>query len=149
MPAADHSLALRGAVMARLKDPAAGVVAVVPADRQRVKQPSGDMDWPWIRWGAPINVPTEWSGLAGGETEITLHVFEEDSTQAHRIARLVQRALDEQRLVLDPEEGVDDPDHPPFVLSLLHTRTEVVADAGRPGAFHAIVRFTAETAEEI
>jgi hypothetical protein len=147
MPARDHSLALRGAVVAALRGDVrvAGYVgAHVFAEQPPINQLPAD--WKWIRVGPVRADPFQTSTEAGSEASWIVHVFTDDSALAYEINAAVTYALDEQRLPMDPE-ATDDAGNPPYVMELLWTGSEVIEDTAREGGYHGLVRFTATTAE--
>jgi hypothetical protein len=134
---ADHSLALRQAVIAALRTNAPLAALVGQAVYERVPNP---VTWPYLRYGVDILSPYEATGTSGGDLALTIHVFAKGpaSDQARQIVRAVHVALDGARLALFSG----------FLIDIAFTGSQLLEDQSEPNAYHGIVQFDARTGEE-
>lgn len=137
---ADHSLAVRKAVVTRLLA-SAGVVSIVAGRFYGQRVPDRPV-WPFGRYGAPDVRPFEATGLGGSEIEITLHAYARGADEApcSALAAAIVEALSSDDLVLEAGIGL---------VSLDWLGTQILKDGdalAESGDFHAIIRFQAVTA---
>jgi hypothetical protein len=84
----DSTEAARLAIMAALKADAA-LTAIVPAARIYPARTPANLVWPFIKLGAPSDLPLRLSGPYGSQTIIgTVHVFTKASTTSPDAERL-------------------------------------------------------------
>lgn len=138
IPAADHSIAMREAVVTKLL--ATGAIAVLVGTRVRGPAVEDGIDWPFIRYGLPITNPMEQQGRAGSAHAITVHVFAkgEDDGPVGALAAAVVAALNDTSLPVEPLG----------LLGIDWTGTQVIRDDAEASAYHGIIQFRAETFAE-
>ena len=113
----DSSLAVRRAILARLKAEAP-LTALVPAAFIYPGSVPADHGWPFIRWGSPTGVPIRASCFDGMDITVALTAFakpryqnndprlamlETAEDRAHKIGAAMAKALDRTRLILDTD----------------------------------------------
>lgn len=146
MPARDHSLYLVDAVVVRLRaDTRLKALGVTAIEAEQPPEPV----WPWVRVGPTRTTPTEFNGSGGGETGWMVHGFADDRVTAHKIGQAITYSLDEHQLAI-----VKDPDDPTagvqaFTVECWVEASDVLPDSDRNGGYHAFVRLTATTAEDV
>lgn len=149
----DHTLELRRAILPILK--ADALLSGLVGARIYGEEPPAEPQWPFIRYGVPILAPDEATGWSGGAVRVTIHVFAKAKNAegeptigyevASRLARRVALILDETSFSLPVHE---DSGRPAQALDIVHVSTDVVRDTAEAGAWHGIVQFEVQTAEE-
>lgn len=135
--AKDHSLAVRRAIVTALKADE-GVSALV-GDRVHAEQPTEGTAWPFIRYGLSAVTPYEASCWDGSEHDVTLHAFANGpgTDNVLKLAEAVRSALEDTGLPLPG--GIE-------LIVCTWTSTDVLRDTDETGAYHAVLRFTVQTA---
>jgi hypothetical protein len=143
--AADHSAYLRGGVVELLRaEPvlADAMGAAIYGRKVPAKHP-----WPFIRVETPTTAAFETSGVVGGTTDFTVHVFAKGETAAEdvdRYVRAVIRAIDGQKPPLALDDG--ETGEVPHVVECDFVRVNVMRDSDEADAYHGAVDFAATTA---
>lgn len=137
--AADHSLALREAIVAYLR--AAPQVAAIVDARVYGEQPPAVPEWPFIRYGLPTMEAYEASGWAGATHDVVLHCFAKGPGMD--AVGVLNKA------VVDVLDGVDVAPAGTMAVQFEWQSTQVIRDTDEAGAYHGIVSFTVTTAETV
>lgn len=139
MPA-DHSLALRRAVVAHLAADA-GIGSIVGARVYGEAVPD-PVVWPFVRVGLMLPVPFEATCLDGMEATFAVSGFAKgpDAQNAYGLGALIQLALDGADLALSLDAA--------HAVSIDWTTSQTVRDTGEADAYQAIVQFNAVTAAD-
>lgn len=130
MSGADLSLPLRQAVIAALR--ASTAIHALVADRIYDAVPA-EPTRPYLRYGVPIIVPYEATGIVGSDVDITVHVFDvgPKNDRAYQIAKTVKDALDEASLTITGG----------YTLSLMWTGSQALGDEEGSAFVHHLVQF--------
>lgn len=134
--ATDYTVQLRRAILPLLK--ANTVIASACGGRVYSESPPALPAWPFIRYGATISTPVEWSCADGSDMSVTIHVFDKTpgTDQCGRIVRAVVRALDERTIQLeaDADTGLS-----ATAVGCFVTQTQIIRDGDEADAHHGIV----------
>lgn len=133
----DHDLALRRAIVARLKaDPAVAAIVGVRVYEEVVPNPT----WPFIRYGLPIVEPIKVDGWHMASHALTIHAFAEGpgTDQVSALRRAIYNALDEAEVEIEGQ-GV--------VCSIAYSGHNTGRDTAEASNYHAAIEFEAATAE--
>lgn len=135
----DHALSLRKAVVKHLLADAA--VRALVNDRVYGEEAPAKPQWPFVRYGLPIDGLYEASGWDGKEHDLTLHAFARGPgmDDCSTLATAIQTAMSEDSGL--PLVGIG-------LVGITFLRTQIVRDSDEKGAYHAIIQFTATTFEE-
>jgi hypothetical protein len=133
----DHTLALRQAIVEKLKANGSAVAGLVEGRVYGQKSPA-DPTFPFVRYGVPSTSPYEATGwFPGSSHSIALHAFSqgpgEDKCAA--LAAAIVAELEDDDL---PLEDVG-------LVAIEWVSTQVLPDLGATDAWHAVIRFSAET----
>lgn len=136
--ASDHSLAMRQAIVKKLRVNAA-LTSVVPPERIYGERSPSAPVWPFIRYGVPVVLPYAQSCGEGNEHSLVIHVFAlgPATDVLYGIMDLVAKALDNADLDLAPLE----------LISIDYTGSNPMRDTDQQDNWHGIVRFSAVTLE--
>jgi hypothetical protein len=143
--ARDSSLALRKAVVARLRQDSA-LLALVPADRiYGAVVTNTDPIRPFIRYGTSTKLPERASCMDGLRVLMTIHGFSDaySEDEAAQIGAAIAAALDGEDgkgLVL-PLAGEYS-----ATATIVYTGGQTLPDAEDPTAWHEVVNFEATVA---
>ena len=134
--ATDYTVQLRRAILPILK--ANTVIASLCAGRVYSESPPALPSWPFIRYGATINTPTEWSCADGSNMSVTIHVFDKTPgiDQCARMVRAVIRALDERTIQLEADQ---DTGETATAVECYVTQSQISRDGDDVNAHHGIV----------
>lgn len=138
----DYSLALRKAVIVRLRATAA-LTALVPAARIFPERVPGENEtWPFIRYGSTILSPQRFDGYEGGTHEITIHAFSDShkTDEIYGIRREIIAALDEADLTIEDDARA---------TNFIHTLSNLIPDGAEADAYHDIHNFTVSVQEKL
>lgn len=151
--ATDHTLELRRAVVPLLK--ADATLAGLVDGRVYAEEPPPEPVWPFIRYGVPILAADGAMGWTGGGVRVVIHTFAKSKNPdgetvngyevASRMSRRVALVLDGATFSLPVHE---DAGRPARAIDCVHMSTEVIRDTAEAGAWHGIVSFEVQTAEE-
>lgn len=145
MSATDYTVQLRRAILPLLK--ANTVIASVCGGRVYSESPTALPTWPFIRYGATINTPVEWSCGDGSDMSVTIHVFDKTpgTDQCGRIVRAVIRALDERTIQLeaDADTGLS-----ATAVECYVTQSQIIRDGAEADAHHGIVSVSVVVASD-
>lgn len=132
MSARDAMLPVRRAVLATLKSDS-DLTALVPAARIYPQSPPAQPTWPFIRYGAPSNVPRRGACLDGCDVSVAVHGFSKGidaEDNAARIGAAIARALEGKKVDLAPGRG-----------SIIWRGSQLLQDGDEAGAYHVVVNF--------
>lgn len=137
----DHSLEMRQAIVTKLRA-TPSIVALIADRFYGEKVPAGRV-FPFGRYGLPVTEGSEWSGgdhgRVGSRHEITLHAFAmgPDMDECSKIAKAIVATLNGAEL---PLLGIG-------LIGIDWDRTDIIRDTEEAEAYHAVIRFEAETFE--
>jgi hypothetical protein len=132
----DPSLALREAVVTRLRD-TAGLISITTADKVFGEQPGEALpERPFTRYGMDDVTPRNDSCWDGADVEFPIHSFSmaKFTDEVRQMNAAVAMALDGLVVELDDDGNK-------ATIAWLNSR--IVRDAGDPNGWHGIARFRA------
>lgn len=145
MAATDYTVQLRRAILPLLK--ANTVIASLCGGRVYSENPPALPSWPFIRYGATVSTPLEWSCADGSDMSITINVFDKTpgTDQTGRLVRAVIRALDERTIQLeaDADTGLS-----ATAVECYVTQSQIIRDGSEADAHHGIVSLNVVVASD-
>lgn len=133
---ADHMLAVRQAVVARLRADAT-LTALVPAARICGEEVPANLVWPFIRYGLPAETRYEQSCGEGSDQSVDLHVFARGPgmDKCTAICAAVRDVLAADALAVEPLG----------LMALDYMGGRVLMDGGEAGAYHGVLQYEITT----
>lgn len=145
----DPLLSSRRVILTALKADT-GVTALVPAASIYAQSVSAEVEWPFIRYGAPSDTPITAACLDGSEVAVAVHAFAKprydsagamvESAEDHcaRIAGGIRGALHGRKLDLEGGGKV----------TLTFSSRQLLQDPAEADAYHAVVNLRARCIRE-
>lgn len=135
----DPTLPLRQAVITTLRNDA-GLIALVPEERNYGMRTPPTPDWPFTRYGSPDALPFRGQCLDGATVTFSVHSFskEEFEDECASINAALASALDGKTVTLDTDY--------PAKAHLSWKGSQVIPDAAEASAWHGVNRFEATIA---